>query len=519
RVLLEDLETAYQQLAQGQPVALPPRSTSFQAWAHHLESFARSEALAAEVPAWEELARQSHPGLPLDGSGPNTHASERTVSVQLEPDETRLLLQETPAAWRARLEDVLLAALARALTEWTGHCEVLVDLEGHGRQEQLLEGVDLSRTVGWFTSVAPVLLRVPARGTPGDGLRAVRDSLHRLPHHGLGFGLLRWMGPDAIAQRLRALPGAPVLFNYLGQLDASAAASTLFVLDEQDTGPHAAPSGTRDHLLEVNGSVLGGCLRLAFGYSSHLHSATTIERLARRFLHHLRALISSRHSEDSRRFTPGDFPLAPLTPETLDALLRRAGPDVEDLYPVSPLQHGLLFHWMLTPGSDVYLEQMAWTMQGRLDLEAFRKAWQASVDLHPILRTSFHWEGLTSPLQVVHARATLPFEVLDWRALPAAGQQARFQQLQDEDRRRGFDPRQVPLMRLSAVRLGEDTWRFLWNHHHLLLDGWSLGLIFQDVLALYEATRSGAPARLVSRPPFRDYIAWLERRGTATDEA
>ncbi|MCY1020604.1 non-ribosomal peptide synthase/polyketide synthase [Pyxidicoccus sp. MSG2] len=519
RVLMEDLESVYQQLAQGRPVALPPKSTSFQAWARHLESIARSEALAAEAPLWMEPSQRQLPGLPLDTSGTNTRASERAVSVQLEQDETRLLLQETPSAWRARLDDVLLTALAQTLGEWTGHAEMLVDLEGHGRQEQLAEGVDLSRTVGWFTSVAPVLLRVPAQGTPGEGLRSVRDSLRRLPHHGIGFGLLRWMGPDAIARPLRALPGAPVLFNYLGQLDTSAATSALFVLTDEDTGPHAAPAGTRDHLLEVIGSVLGGRLRLAFRYSEHLHQAATIERLAGRFLHHLRALISSRHSEDARRFTPGDFPLARVAPSALQSLLAVTGPELEDLYPVSPLQHGLLFHWMLSPGSDAYLEQMAWTMEGRLDLQAFHAAWQASLDGHPILRTSFHWEGMESPLQAVHARATLPFETLDWRGVPASEQQARFQQLLEEDRRRGFDPRRAPLMRLTAVRLGEHTHRFLWNHHHLLLDGWSLGLIFQDVLAHYEAALSGGSARLDSRPPFRDYISWLSRREASADES
>jgi len=518
RVLLEDLETAYQQLARGQAVILPPKSTSFQAWARHLERFAHADTLAAEAPTWTALAQGLAP-LPTDATGPNTRASERIVSVRLDASETRLLLQETPGAWRARLDDVLLAALAQALGEWTDHAEVLVDLEGHGRQEALFEGVDLSRTVGWFTALTPVRLRPRAGGTPGETLRAVRDTLRARPPHGLGAGLLRWMGPEALAQPLRAQPGAPIAFNYLGQLDASSAASTLFTLCDADTGPHVHPDAPRDYVLEVNGSVRDGGLRMDFGYSTHLHTAATVERLAQRFLHHLSALIAERHSEDARRFSPGDFPLAALRAETLDALVRRTGADIEDVYPLSPLQHGLLFHWMLTPGSDVYLEQMAWTMRGALDLEAFGAAWRDILAHHPILRTSFHWEGLESPVQVVHARAELPVEVLDWREVPATEAPARFQHLLEEDRRRGFDPRRAPLMRLTAVRLGEDTWRFLWNHHHLLLDGWSLGLVFQDVLALYQARRAGEAPRLTPRAPFRDYITWLRRRDLSADAA
>src|SRR6218665_4136350 len=128
---------------------------------------------------------------------------------------------------------------------------------------------------------------------------------------------------------------------------------------------------------------------------------------------------------------------------------------------------------------------MAGTRRGALDLEAFGAAWRDILAPPPILRTSFHWEGLESPVQVVHARAELPVEVLDWREVPATEAPARFQHLLEEDRRRGFDPPPAPLMRLTAVRLGEDTWRFLWNHHHLLLDGWSLGLPFHDLLPLY----------------------------------
>ncbi|MET0401504.1 MAG: amino acid adenylation domain-containing protein, partial [Cystobacter sp.] len=518
RVLLEDLESAYTRLVQAQSVELPAKSTSFQDWARHLESLAHSEALADEAPAWSELVPPPLATLPLEGSGPNTRASERTVSVSLEAEETRLLLQETPAAWRARIDEVLLSALTLALGEWTGRGEVLVDLEGHGRQEQLVEGVDLSRTVGWFTSVAPVRLSPPAHGTPGTRLRSVRDTLRRLPHQGLGHGLLQWMGPDTLAQPLRARPGAPVLFNYLGQFDASASASKLFVLTDEDTGPQASPAGMRDHQVEVVGSVLNGRLRLALRYSEHLHTASTLERFAGRLLHHLRVFIAERHSEDARRFSPGDFPLARLETSTLDSLLATTGPGIEDVYPLSPLQHGLLFHWMLTPGSDVYLEQLAWTMQGPLDLEAFHASWRALVRAHPILRTSFHWEGLESPLQAVHAHAELPFEVLDWRELTAPRQHARFEQLLEEDRRKGLEPRRAPLMRITAVRMGEDTWRFLWNHHHILLDGWSLGLVFQDVLAHYEATLARRPAHFVSRRPFRDYIAWTQRRVTAEDE-
>ncbi|MBE4753751.1 amino acid adenylation domain-containing protein, partial [Corallococcus sp. ZKHCc1 1396] len=516
RVLLEDLESAYHQLQQRLPVTLPAKTSSFQSWARRIQDHARSESLSSEASFWLDEARVRVAPLPTDASGPNTYASERSVSVSLDTEETRQLLQEAPSAWRAQINDVLLTALARALSEWTGQPQVLVHLEGHGREE-LFDGVDVSRTVGWFTSFTPVLLPVPASGSAGDGLRAVRDSLRLLPHHGLGFGLLKWLGPTEIAQRLQALPVPQVAFNYLGQLDATAASSHLFALSTDPSGSSVSPSGTRLHALEINGSVFQGSLRLSFGYSTHLHHAATIESLAQRFLHHLRALIDLRTSEDARRFSPGDFPLAALSQPSLATVLRQAGSDVEDVYPLSPTQQGMLFHALLTPASSAYFQQLSWTITSALDEPAFLRAWEACLQRHTILRSSFHWEELPTPLQVVHSRVELPFEQLDWRTLSEAEQQHRFEQLLLQDQQRGFELRRAPLVRLTAIRLADASVRFLWSHHHLLVDGWSVGLLISEVFALYATLRSGRTPQPAPKAPFRDYIDWLSRRDASAD--
>ncbi|WP_164021878.1 non-ribosomal peptide synthetase, partial [Pyxidicoccus trucidator] len=238
-----------------------------------------------------------------------------------------------------------------------------------------------------------------------------------------------------------------------------------------------------------------------------------------RFLHHLRALISLRASEDARRFSPGDFPLAALSQQSLDTLLRQAGSDVEDVYPLSATQQGMLFHALLSPSSSTYFEQLSWTVTSSLDLHAFMRAWQACLQLHTILRSSFHWEGLDTPLQVVHSHVELPFELLDWSELSASEQHARFEELLLQDRQRGFELRRAPLMRLTAVRLAENSVRFCWSHHHLLVDGWSLGVLMKEVFSLYDAFRSGSSPLPAGRPPFRDYIAWLQRRDASADES
>jgi amino acid adenylation domain-containing protein/non-ribosomal peptide synthase protein (TIGR01720 family) len=517
RTLLEDLDTAYQALRKGEEPALPPKTTSFKTWAERLEAYAKSEALEAELPYWLSEARQQVRPLPVDlPGGANTLASARMVTAALDAAETRLLLQEVPSAYRARINDVLLTALAQACASWTGQSRLLVELEGHGR-EDLFEGVDLSRTVGWFTSITPVLLEVPPSGSQGDALRAVRDGLRQLPGRGLGHGLLRYLGREEVARKLESLPKAQVAFNYLGQLDGAANGSPLFVLARESAGPERAPGAERRHLLEVGAVVLDGQLRLSFAYSHALHAETTLQGLANAFLASLRALISGRTTADALRYTPADFPLARLSAETLERLLPPATP-IEDLYPLSPMQQGMLFHTLLAPSTGLYFDQLSWAFHSPIELPAFRRAWDAVVEQHAILRTGFFWEGLSEPLQVVYPRAALPYEEHDWRGLSRAEQREKLAAFIAADRTRGFDLRRPPLMRLAVMRLDENVLQFVWSHHHLLMDGWSVGLLLNELFARYGELQAGQ--HHTSRtPPFRDYIEWLQKQPLDRAEA
>jgi amino acid adenylation domain-containing protein/non-ribosomal peptide synthase protein (TIGR01720 family)/FkbM family methyltransferase len=517
RTLLEDLESLYLALRKGEEPALPPKTTSFKTWAERLEAYAKSGALQSELPFWLGEGRPAPKPLPLDAHGENTLTSARGISVSLDAEETRLLLQQVPAAYRARTEDVLLAALAESLSRWTHEPRLHVELEGHGR-EDLFDDVDLSRTVGWFTSTHPVDLELPAKASPGELLRAVRDGLRQMPGHGLGHGLLRHLGDGAAADALRALSAPQVSFNYLGQFDTLAAGSSLFALAHEPSGSTRAPEALRRHVLELSGLVLGGRLELSFTYSENLHHAATIEALARDYVAALRALIARRSSEDAARRTPSDFPLAKLEQAALDRLLRST-PTPEDLYPLSPMQQGMLFHVLLTPRSGEYFEQLTWAIHSRLDLAAFRRAWESVVARHSALRTSFHWEGLAEPLQLVHPRAELPWRELDWRGLPSAEQDTKLEALLREDRDAGFELTRAPLMRFTIMRLDEGVHRIVWSFHHLLLDGWSLGLLLEELFSTYESFTRGQAPRQDAGPAYREYIAWLRRQELSRAEA
>jgi non-ribosomal peptide synthase protein (TIGR01720 family) len=262
--------------------------------------------------------------IPVDYSdGDNTRASARTLSVSLSETETRSLLQEVPEVYHTQSNDLLLAALVQAFALWTGRRALLLALEGHGREE-IVQDVDLTRTIGWFTSLFPLRLNLENAASPGDSLKSIKEQLRRLPQHGIGYGMLRYLSESAQAaeqlERLRTQPLPEVSFNYLGQFDQVLPESAPFELARESFGPLSDPLGNRRHLLEIVGSVIGNRLEIVWTYSEGVHRRATIERLAQNFLEELRALISHCQLKEAGGYTPSDFPLVDLGQDQLNTL-------------------------------------------------------------------------------------------------------------------------------------------------------------------------------------------------------
>lgn len=323
-VLLEDLQTLYTQLDLSKKIELPAKTTSFKSWSEQLSTYARADVLLGEAPYWHSLGEASIARLPVDlANGSNTAASARTVTVSLNPRETLALLMEVPAAYRTQINEVLLTALARTLSQWTNHTSVLLDLEGHGREE-ILEGVDLSRTVGWFTTIFPVVLDLRGSQAISETLRLIKEQLRAIPNRGIGYGLLRYLSNDEeIVPNLGRQSPAELRFNYLGQTDRALPQASLFKPAAEATGPAQSPAAERGYLLNIIGAVTGGELRLEWTYSENIHRRETIERLAQGYLEELRTLIANSRSREAESFSPSDFPQANLSQKDLDKVLAR----------------------------------------------------------------------------------------------------------------------------------------------------------------------------------------------------
>lgn len=325
RMLLEDLQTAYEQLEHKTKVRLPPKTTSFKQWAEKLVASARAGEFDRELNYWLAADRQNVRSLPVDcrGAAP-TVCNSRRVSVSLTKDETSALLQEVPATFRTQISDALLTALVMAFAKWTGERQLLVDLESHGREE-FAEDLDLSRTVAWFTSVYPVLLKISAEN-PGKSLQEIKQQLRGVPGRGLGYGVLAFLDNErGSAQKLRSLPQPEVSFNYLGQFDQVFPAASLFAGATESTGPWRDGTQPQSHLIAVDGMVRAGRLQFDWTFSRERYHVETIEKLAQAFSDNLRALIESCRLPESGSFAPEDFAEVDLSDDQLQKVLEEMG--------------------------------------------------------------------------------------------------------------------------------------------------------------------------------------------------
>ncbi|OAI83685.1 non-ribosomal peptide synthetase, partial [Pseudomonas putida] len=504
RVLLEDLQNAYRQ----QP--LPAKTSAMRDWAERLAAHAASDSLREKRDWWQaHLGTDAMPlpGTDKAGGQENRHAA--SISVRLDAQRTRQLLQQAPSAYRTQVNDLLLTALARVLCQWTEQPSALVQLEGHGR-ESLFDGIDLTRSVGWFTSAYPLRL-TPAADLSGS-IKAIKEQLREVPHKGLGYGVLRYLGDADSRAAMQALPVAPVTFNYLGQFDQSFASDALFRPLEESAGTAHDPQAPLPNELSIDAQVYGGELVLRWTFSAERHQQATIEAIAKAYLAQLQALVEHCLDEGSGGLTPSDFPLARLTQAELDALPVPAA-RIEDVYPLTPMQEGMLLHTLLEPGTGLYYMQDRYRIDSALDPERFTRAWQAVVARHEALRASFCWDIGEGMLQVIHKPGDTPVDYLDWRGIPADQQEAQLQALHKREREAGFDLLHQAPFHLRLIRVGEASYWFMMSNHHILIDAWCRSLLMNDFFDLYMALGEGREAQLPPAPRYRDYIGWLQQRG------
>ncbi|WP_218575082.1 non-ribosomal peptide synthetase [Reyranella sp. CPCC 100927] len=512
RVLLEDLQEGYGQALSDHAVVLPPVATPWSAWVQRLSEHGGTAGVQSQLGWWREALSDASGALPVEGDGDRSLEASATETQTWDEDETRRLLRVAPRAYRLGVDEVLLTALSQTLGAWSGGDGILVDLEGHGR-EALSEmlGVDVSRTVGWFTTRHPVWLATAEDA--GAALRGVKERLRSVPGKGSGWGLLQRYGDAAVRDELKVLPQPGVSFNYLGQFDQSLDQGGPFGFASESGGRSMTGASPLAHVLDLNGLVGAGRLRLSWRYSPGVLSAATVAKLMAAFEARLQVLVE--HCESAApRATRSDYPRSGLD----EAGLARLGVSVEtveDVYAATPLQQGLLFHSLLRPGEGLYVNQLRLRLEGTLDVAALRAAWQSAVDRHAILRTRFAWSEGGEARQIVLRRAELPWTETDWRS--EADYESRLATWRREDVRQGFELDTAPLLRVALFQRPDGGHDLVWTNHHVLTDGWSSARLLGEVVREYAARVGGETPAIVTPAPYRDYVSWLSHQGNGED--
>ena len=531
RILLPDLAAAWQASVAGRQAALPPGGTSLRGWAEHLAADAQTPDRVAELPFWTTMLNAPASRLATGLLEPerDTVGTARQLTVTMPAAITRSVLTRVPAAFHGGVHDVLITALVLAIADWRRRGSgdpgnaVLVDLEGHGRDE--FADVDLARTVGWLTSIYPVRLDLGAidlddvlAGGPslGQALKVIKEQLRSVPQNGIGYGLLRYLNRQTAAQ-LACFAPPEIAFNYLGRFGTSEAADWASAPELAGLTASADPVMPLAHALEIDAVTLetpaGPELRANWSWAPALHSEDAVRTLAETWLAMLGALATHAAEPGAGGRTPSDFDLLTLSQAEIERL-EREYIDLEDLLPLSPLQEGLLFHATYAAGAaDVYLVQLAMELDGSLDRSALQAATGELFRRHAILRAGFRQDGFGRPVQVVVSDAALPWYSIDLTALDEAVRTERLAQIMAEDRARRFDVARPPLLRFTLIALAPERHLLVLTAHHIVLDGWSVPVLVQELLAMYAQGGSGTGLPRVA--PYRDYLAWLARQDRA----
>ncbi|MFD7168247.1 amino acid adenylation domain-containing protein [Streptomyces violascens] len=539
RILMPDFAAAWEQVRAGTTPRLPDVATSVRRWAHALADEATSPRRTAELKLWRSIVEGPDPVLGTRRLDPGVDVVSTVdkIRVELPVAVTEALLIAVPAAFRGGVNDGLLAGLALALAQWRRTRGVeeptaLIRLEGHGREEDVVPGADLSRTVGWFTSAFPVRLDLTGldlqeafAGGPAAGraLKAVKERLRSIPDKGIGYGLLRHLNPDT-ADLLREHPIGQVGFNYLGRFSAAAdmpehlrglgftQATDVAELAELDAGQDASMPAPAE--LDINASVTdtpqGPRLGAVFAAPTGILSPAEVRELADLWCLALSGLARHVAEPGAGGLTPCDVPLVAVAQSDLESWEQRY-PGLADVWPSTPLQSGLLFHSQLNDSTfDAYQVQYALHLSGQVDPARMLAAGQALLDRHPSLRAAFLPDSNGDLVQLILENIPLPWQNLDHSGLGEAERAEAFEQFLAEDLRTHFDPVAPPMLRLALVKMEAERYELVLTAHHVLFDGWSVPLLMQDLLKLYG---SGGDASVLPRVrSYRDFVDWLSRQ-------
>ncbi len=505
RILLADLEALVNSdLTQ----KLPLKTTSFKDWSIKIDEYAKTETLKTEY--WEKIDSSNIQSLVEDTPEDNYLSDQKSLHILLDERETENLLKKVNWAYNTEINDILLAGLISSVNETFGLEDILIGMEGHGREE-LFNDVDLSRTIGWFTCIYPVYFK--AQNNIEESIKYAKESFRKVPNKGIDFGLARYLNNNHNFDKLNT----EISFNYLGQFDN--------ILNEdnehegllrgcpEDSGRSMHKNNRHSFLVDVVGIVIEEKLQLTLSYNAKYINDLKMEQLKTEYQNRLIEIIDHCVNKESKTYTVSDFGLENIVEITeFDSIVGEMDLNKEKIYPLTPMQEGILFTNLLDEESRNYYQQVAFFMKGNINIQKLIEAWRGVTNRYDVLKTRFIWKTIQTPLQIIKDKVEAVIYEHDISDLPKSEQKEFIAKYKEEDLKKKFDFNSGNLSKLSFIKLSDEECFLCWSFHHILLDGWSIPIILGDFVQLYQALKEDESMPIRPKIQFTDYLDWLKEQ-------
>ncbi|MDO8991575.1 MAG: amino acid adenylation domain-containing protein [Daejeonella sp.] len=513
RVLLGDFYSLYQQqntIGSFKPLI---QTHSYKKYINYLNDLVTSPEYSKNINYWFDQWDSDAGLLPYDlAYQSNTFGETKTVTAILGKDATDELVKNMQRIYRTGVNTILIAALIKTIADWKQQNSVGITLESLGRHEQEFD-IDLSRTVGWFTAMYPLYFDLPDSDWSAV-IKLVKEKLMQVPGNGVYFGMGRYISHS---QQLKSLPSPQISFNYHGN-SSDRAGHKEWNVSGDNYGQQICGSFPRQHLLDVTCAIENEQLVVNWIYNPAIHNRKTVDMLAAAFNTNVTDIVSTHTDVKQIYYTPSDFPSAAISQADLDEILIGRRYDFANIYPLAPMHSGMLFHSVYHgKQSNAYFVQMSLLLEGSLNATALLNSWNATLNNHDALKTSFIWQNIANPLQVVFNDVVIPWQYSDISHLTDEELVSEsILKLQQEHEDEGFAFGQAPLMRLHLVKKSDRVHELIWSYHHLVMDGWSMPIVLKEVFSRYRNAVRGSNETFIKPAPFFNYIKWLNQQDTNT---
>ncbi len=503
-IFIEDFNSVYECLVNNKSVTLSEKTDSFKTWSNYLLDYANSEKLEKERSYWSQILT----GLQKyteDSIG--IYEDSGIEMLRLDKKVTSDLLTNVNQAFHTEIRDVLLTSLGITAEKWNQRKKISVYLEGHGR-DCMDWGLDLSRTIGWFTCAYPVVLDFTNSDDIRNKIIWTKDMLRRVPNKGIGFGLLMYEAKNRLEEQKCAYDYS---FNYFGKMNKDSQFQ-MFEGEDDLAGIPVSVKSKRMAFIELNAMIIDEQLVIVMNYNKKEVSKERANEFLNIYAANVAQVVEYAKGKEHSELTCSDCTDPDLNMENLLFLKEKIEDEVEDIYGLSPMQEGILFHSLMTPDKEIYHNQICIPLTGKIDRQRMEESLTCLISKHAILRNCFISDINGIYKQVVLANRTVKMDYYVLDDLREEEQEEKLEEILKEKRESLIDLAKTPLFGLSLFKIREDQYKLIIQFHHIILDGWSMNLVLNDLFHIYQSKSKKKQIKMDKIYPYSNFIQWLNTK-------